>query len=181
MPITLRNTTQYIAQFVVRKGGQVIARLPGIEPNAQMVVPTEGTYQVTAMTIIDGNTYTSAPMDVTGAVSFLAQVLQVREQGTYEFDVVQGYSTRPDQMQFQKTTLAPVTFTIDKDGVPMQAVVVPDSFTMQTLDISDTFYVYAVVNGVTTATVSTTNLNAQVTATSDTSTLEQGYFTLEIG
>lgn len=181
MPITLRNTTQYIAQFVVRKGGQIIARLPGIAPEAQMTVPTADSYQVTAMTIIDGNTYTSAPMDVTGAVSFLAQVRQVREQGTYEFEVVQGYSTRPDQMQFQKTTIAPVTFTIEKDGVPMQAVVVADSFMMETLDISDTFYVYAVVNGVTTDTFSTANPNATVTAVSDTSTLEQGYFTLEVG
>lgn len=180
MPITLRNTTDYIAQFVVRKGGQIIARVPGIAPNAQMVVPTEGSYEVTAMTMIDGNTYTSAPMDASGAVSFLAQVLQVRQQGTYEFDVVQGYSTRPDQMQFQKTTLGPVTFTIDKDGVPMQAVVVADSFAMQTLDISDTFYVHAIVNGVTTDTVSTANPNAEVTATTDTSTLEQGYFTLDI-
>ncbi|UHQ24964.1 hypothetical protein LVB77_09945 [Lysobacter sp. 5GHs7-4] len=181
MPITLRNTTNYIAQFVIRKGGQIIARLPGIAPEAQMVVPTEGTYQVTAMTIIDGNTYTSAPMDVTGACSFLAQVLQVPQQGAYEFDVVQGHSTRPDQMQFQKTTLSPVTFTIDKDGVPMQAVVVADSFSMETLDISDTFHIYAVVNGVTTDTVSTANPNAEVTATSDTSTLEQGYFTLDVG
>lgn len=180
MPITLRNTTNYIAQFVVRKGGQVIARVPGIAPNAQMVVPTEGTYQVTAMTMIDGNTYTSPPMDVAGAGSFLAQVLQVRQQGTYEFDVVQGHSTRPDQMQFQKTSLAPVTFTIDRDGVVMQAVVVADSFAMETLEISDTFHVYAIVNGVTTDTVSTANPNAEVTATTDTSTLEQGYFTLDI-
>lgn len=181
MSLTLRNTTNYIAQFVVRKGGQIIARLPGIAPEAQMVVPTEGTYQVTAMTIIDGNTYTSAPMDVTGACSFLAQVLQVPQQGAYEFDVVQGHSTRPDQLQFQKTTLAPVTFTIDRDGVVMQAVVVADSFLMETLDISDTYYVYAIVNGVTTATVSTANPNAEVTAVTDTTTLEQGYFTIEIG
>lgn len=181
MAITLRNTTPYIAQYIVKKGEQVIARLPGIEPGAQMLIPTEDTYQIVATTLIDGNTYTSAPMDANGPTNFLAQIKQVRDQGTYEFDVVKGPSTVSNQMQFQKTTLAPVTFTIERDGKPIQAVVVSDSFMMQTLDISDTFYVYAVINGVTTDTVVTSNADAVVTAVVETSSLEYGYFTLELG
>lgn len=179
--LTLRNTTAYVAQFVVLNGQQVIARLPGLMPNAQLVVPTGHTYQVVATTVIDGNTYTSAPLDVSGPAAFLAQVRQVYAQGTYEFEVVELPSTRPDQLQFQKTSLAPVSFTISKDGVPLQTVVVGNSFDVQTLTIGDTFYVYAVINGVTTDTVTTTNPNAVITAQNDDGTLEFGYFRLVVG
>lgn len=178
--LTLRNTTAYVAQYVVLNGQQVIARLPGLMPNAQMAVPTGHTYQVVATTVIDGNTYTSAPLDVSGAAAFLAQVRQVYAQGTYEFEVVELPSTRPDQLQFQKTNLAPVSFTISKDGVSLQTVVVSNSFDVQVLDIGDTFYVYAVINGVTTDAVTTTNPNAVITAQNDDGTLEFGYFTLVV-
>lgn len=179
--LTLRNNTAYVAQYVVLNGQHVIARLPGLMPNGQMVVPTGHTYQVVATTMIDGNTYTSAPLEVSGAAAFLAQVRQVPVQGSYEFEVVELPSTRPDQLQFQKTSLAPVSFTISKDGVPLQTVVVSNSFEVQTLDIGDTFYVYAVINGVTTDTVTTTNPNAVITAHTDDSSLEFGYFTLVVG
>jgi hypothetical protein len=180
MSITLRNNTSFIAQYVVKKGEQVIARLPGIEPNAQMVIPTTDTFQVVASTILDGNTYSSAPLSVTGSMGFLAQVLQVRAQGTYEFDVLESPSNSSNQLSFQKTCINPVTFTITKDGKPLQNVVVNDSFMSETLDISDTFYIYAVINGVTTEVATTSNANATVTALDNTSNLEAGYFSLSI-
>lgn len=178
--LILRNNTLHIAMFVVRKGEQVVARIPGLAPGAQLQIPTTGVYRVMATTMIEGNTYTSAPMDVSGATGFLARVVQVQSQGTYEFDIVQTSSTSSDQLQFQKTCPFPVTFAIARDGVPMQAVVVTDSFEVKTLDISDTFYIHAVVNGVTTSTVATTNPDAVITAVVDTSHLEQGYFTLDV-
>jgi hypothetical protein len=178
--MSILNKTTFIAQFVIRKGEQIIARLPGIAPGASMTVPTDDSYQVTAMAVIDGNTYTSAPMDVSGPTGFLAQVIQVRAQGTYEFNVVETPSHAPNQLQFQKTCLSPVTYTIAKNGKALQTVVVRDSFETVTLDISDTFYIYAVVNGVTTDTVVTTNPSATVTAVQDTSDLEYGYYSLEI-
>lgn len=178
--ITLRNNTKYVAQYVVKKGQQVIARIPGIEPNAQMTIPTNETFEVVATAVIDGNTYTSAPQDVQGSTGFLAQILQVPAQGTYEFDVQEVASKTPNALEFQKTCLSAVTFTITKDGKPLQNVVVKDGFMTQTLDISDTFYVYAVVNGVTTAVTTFTNASAVVTANTDTSDLENGYVSLDI-
>ena len=151
---------------------------PGLMPNAKLAAPTGHTYPLGATTMIDGNTYTPARLDVSGAAAFLAQVRQMYAQGTYEFEVVELPSTRPDQLQFQKTSLAPVSFTISKDGVPLQTVVVSNSFEVQVLDIGDTFYVYAVINGITADTVSTTNPNAVITAQTDDGTLEFGYFTL---
>lgn len=178
--LTLRNHTLHIAMFVVRKSEQVVARIPGLAPGGQMQVPTSGTYQVTATTMIEGNIYTSAPMAVTGATGFLARILQEGAHGTYEFDVVLMPSTSSDQLQFQKTCPFPVTFAIARDGAPMQSVVVADSFEIKTLDISDTFYIHAVVNGVTTSTAATTHPDAVITAVADTSHLEQGDFTLDV-
>lgn len=178
MSITLRNNTSYVAQYVVKKGEQVIARLPGIEPGAQMSIPTTDTYEVVASTLLDGNTYTSAPLAVNGSMGFLAQVLQVKSQGTYEFDVQEAPSKASDQLTFQKTCINPVTFTITKDGKPLQNIVVNNSYLNATLDISNTYYIYAVINGVTTEVASTSNANAVVTAVDDTSDLEAGYFTL---
>ena len=97
MSLTLRNSTNYAATFIVRQDQQVIARLPSIAAGSQLVVPLVDTYQVTATTVIDGNTYTSAPIDVSGAMGFLAQVIQVAPQGTYEFNVVEVPSRAPNQ------------------------------------------------------------------------------------
>ncbi|WP_206956670.1 hypothetical protein [Trinickia acidisoli] len=178
--LTLLNETAYVAQFVVFNGDLITARVPGIAPGAQLQVPTDSTYQITATTIIDGNTYSTAPLDVSGAVSFLAQVKQNRQQGTYDFEVQMGPSTVADRMEFQKTTIGPVTFTIAKNGVPLQTVVVTNSFVTKTLKLSDTHAVYAVINGVTTDTVTTNDPNATVRALLDTSNLEFGYFTLSV-
>lgn len=177
--LTLCNNTAYIAQYVVLNGQQVIARIPGIGPGARMRIPTNDTYQVTATAVINGNTYISAPLDVNGPTSFLAQVVQVQAQGTYEFNLVKLPSSNPNQLQFQKTCLSSVTFTISKNGAPLQTVVVDNAFEIQTLTIGDTFYIYAVINGVTTDITTTTDPNAVVTANTDTSTLEFGYYTLD--
>ena len=178
--LTLGNTTSYIAQFVVSRGEQVIARVPGLAPGAQLQVPVTDDCTVTATTVIDGNTYTSAPLDFTGAASFLAQVRQEATQGTYVFEVIEGPSTRPDQLQFQKTTLGPVTFTLSRNGIVLQNVVVTDSFQTTTVETGQAWTVYAIVNGITTDTVTTTNPDATITAVFDTSSLDQGYFTLVV-
>lgn len=178
MSLTFQNNTTYDAQYVVKKGDQIIARLPGLLAGGSLTVPTNEVYEVTAMTLIDGNSYTSAPLSISGSMGFLAQVLQVPTQGTYEFDVQQFPSPQPNHLQFQKTCLNPVTFTITHDGRPLQSVVVNDSFDTVSLDISDTFHIYAVINGVTTATLTTNNANAVITATVDTTIVASGYFSL---
>lgn len=180
MSITLCNQTQAVAQYIVKKGDQIIARIPGIEPNAQMIIPTNEIFEVVATTVIDGNTYKSRPETVKGSMGFLAQILQVPEQGTYEFDVQTKLSKKPNTLEFQKTCLGSVTFSITKDSKPLQHVVVDDNFTAQFVDISDTFYVYAVINGVTTAVSKFSNPSATVTALTNNSDLEYGYYNLQI-
>jgi len=178
--IKLRNNTAFVAQYVVRKGEQIIARIPGIESGAQMAIPTDETFEVIATAVINGNTYTSAPQTVQGSMGFLAQVLQVPAQGTYAFDVQEVPSRTPNSLEFQKTCLGAVTFTITKNGQALQNVVVNDDYSRQSLDISDTFYVYAVVNGVTTAVTTFSDPSAVITTVTDNSDLENGYVNLSI-
>ncbi len=178
--LTFTNTTQYIAQFVVKKGEQVVARLPGIAPNATLSVPSNDTYQVTATTILENNTYTSAPATVSGASGFLAQVKQNCSQGTYDFEMLVQPSSAADQLVFQKTTIGPVTFNIFKNGTLLQTVVVPDSFRNRTIQIGSSYSIYAVINGVTTCMVNTTNPDAVITALTNNTDLEAGYSTLSV-
>lgn len=180
MSITLLNQTRYPAQYVIQKGQQVIARVPEVAPGARASIPVDGVYEVIATTVIEGNTYTSAPLTVSGSMGFLAQVLQVPSQGTYEFDMVMFQNAAPDQLAFQKTCINPVTFTISKNGKSLQNVVVNSSFRTETLYISNTFSIYAVIAGVTSDRVTTANPKAIVTAVTDNTDLESGYFTLVI-
>ena len=178
--LTFRNDTSYIALYVAHKGGQVIARLPGIAPGASVSVPLDETFEVSASTILKGNTYITAPTAVAGPTHYLAQLKQQAEQGTYEFQVVTAPSSASNQMQFEKTSLAPVTFHITRQGVPLQSVVVSDSFAPVTLEISAVYSVYAVINGVTTETATTSNPNATITAVAETSDMEFGCFKLVV-
>ena len=178
--LTLLNTTQYPAQIMVKKGDQVVVFMPSIEPGQKVVVPSTDTYDVVASTIIDGNTYSSAPMTVTGATSFVARVVQDYAQGTYVFDVQEMDSTSSSQMQFQSTWRDTVSFTISKDKKSLQTVVCSDAFNIQVLQLGDTFSFQAVVNGVTTDVQYSDNPNATCTAVNDTTLRNNGYYTLHI-
>jgi hypothetical protein len=178
--LTFRNETSYVAQFVAKKGQLIMARLPGVAPQAELQMPSDEVYSVVATTIIDGNTYSTAPATVAGPVECLAQVKQNAQQGTYDFQMLIEPSPRADQMRFQKTTIGPVTFTISRNGTPVQTVVVSNSFMVEELTINDSYSVYAVINGITTETVQTTDPNAVITAVVDDTVLEGGYFTLTV-
>ena len=179
--MTFHNKTDYIAQYVVMKGEQVVARLPGIPSNAKIQVPTDSAYQVVATAIVAGNTHITAPLDVNGATGFKAQVIQLRAQGSYGFDMVETPSLNAGQLQFQKTCLMPVTFQILMNGHVLQSVVVTDDFKTKALDIGDTYSIFAVINGITIDTVSTTDPGATITAIADDTIMEYGYFTLVVG
>lgn len=178
--LTFKNTTQYIAQFVVKKGDLVVARLLGLAPNGEIDVPPDDIYDVQAVTVIDGNTYKSAPLQIQGAASLLAETTQDATQGCAEFRLVASPAEAGNQLSFAKTTLGPVTFELSKQGKLMQTVVVPDSFQPKTLALSDSYSIYAVLNGVTTNLVTTSHPAATITAISDDATAEAGYFSLVI-
>lgn len=178
--LTLQNQTGYPAHFLVKKGDQVIAHLPALAPQARLQLPSNPTgLQIVASTQIEGKTYTAPPVASSGPEQFLAQIIEVA--GGYEFQVVALPSTQADQLQFQKTTAGPVTFALMHGGQVLQSVVVSESFMMVALNLSDTYLLNAVINGITTPTVTTTNPNATITAVAEhDSTLPAGYYSLVV-
>ena len=179
--LSLQNHTRFPVVFVVKKGERTIARTPPTAPGAILRVPDTQTCTVVAATVIEGNTYTSAPITVTGPAGFLARVLQHTPQGTYLFEMQELPPHGPDRLEFQTTTLSPVTFTISNNGIHLQAVIVNDAFKIVSLSLADTFSIYAIINGVTTEVIQTGDPDAVVTAIEDTSDLEHGCYMLVIG
>lgn len=179
--LTLQNNTPFPAVYIVMKGEQMIARTASVAPGAELQVPSTEVYTVVASTMVEGNTYTSAPITFSGATGFIAQILQHASTGTYTFEIQQVPARASDRLEFQKTTIDPVTFIISHEGIPLQSVVVSNSFAMVTLSLDGTYSIHAVINGVTTGTIQTEDPGAVITANEDSSALEQGGYTLVIG
>ncbi|MFZ6759892.1 hypothetical protein ACO0K9_22060 [Undibacterium sp. Ji50W] len=181
MSMNLTNKTSYQAYFTVLKGDLVVVEHIPVSPDALAELSTDlPPASLFATTTIEGNTYTTATQSFVGAAGFLAQVKQVPQQGTYDFELVNvGYS-HPNQLQLQKTCIGPVIFSLRTNDHVEQNVVVTDNFVATTLNINDTYSIYAVINGVTTEAVQTNNPQATITAVVDTTSLESGYFTLVV-
>ncbi|MFZ6720684.1 hypothetical protein [Undibacterium sp. Ji49W] len=179
MSMNLTNKTNYQAYFTVLKGDMLIAEHLPVPPESMAELATDlPPASVFATTVIQGNTYTSASQSFVGAAGFLAQVKQVMQQGTFEFDMIHVPYSNPNQLQLQKTCVGPVIFSIRQNDQVTQNVVVTDDFIPSTLNISDTYTVYAVINGVTTDAIQTSNPQAAINAVVDTGVLESGYFLL---
>lgn len=179
--LTLRNNTPFPAIYVVKKGQQTIARTPPVAPGAVFQVPGTQTRTVVAATIIEGNTYTSAPITVSGPSGLLARIVQHAPQGTYLFDMQKIPPRGPDRLEFQTTTTSPVNFTISNDGAHLQTVVVKDAFNSVTLSLAGTYSIYAIINGITTDVVQTDDVDAVVTAVESAGAFEHGDYMLLIG
>ncbi len=174
----LRNNTVFIAQYVIRKGDVIIARIPGITPGAQLNIPTTDAYQVTASTIIDGNTYISSPMTLEQAADLRATLRQ-EHSGAYTFGLEHSPQSQLNTIILENSLVNPVQFTLSLNGRPLQSIVL-NANESQKVNIESIFHIYAIIDGVTTDLVSTTNPNAVITATENTSIPESGYFTLEV-
>ncbi len=172
--LTLRNQTKFLAQCVIMKDDQLFVRIPALETGSTITIPNDNVMTVIATAVIDGNTHTSAPQSVCRSMGFVAQVPTIHSQGNYGFEIQQIRNDVPNTLTFQKTCPSAVTFSISKNGAPLQNVVLEQDFQVQSLDISDTFAVHAVVNGVTTATVQFTRSQATITVSTDDAALGSG-------
>lgn len=165
--LTLQNETADTASVIVTGGDAMVARIPGLPPGAVQRVPTTQAFTVVASTIVDGNTYTSAPIVFTGAMRCLAQIVQHEAQGTYAFDVVTMPSGNGGQLEFEKTAIGPVAFQVSLNGRSLQSVVVDNDFTLMTVPIGQIYSIYAVINGITTETTITHDPNAVLAVVED--------------
>ncbi|HEV3139561.1 MAG TPA: hypothetical protein VGY57_03545 [Vicinamibacterales bacterium] len=169
--LTLRNDTTVPATFVIGDDEREIARRD-VEPGGQAIVSTTIVYQVVAVTHIEGNAYTAGPIDVTAGTDLLAEVRQQFTPGTYEFAVV-SFGSRPGLLIFQKTSDAPVTFFVTKNGAAFQNVVVESSFVSKQLVVQESYTVAVRANGVAVAPAVTSDPDATIVLSEDSG--EHGY------
>jgi len=160
--LTLVNSTESVAQFVVKRGELVIARIPCVEPGGTVLVPTDLEFEVVAQAVIEPDTPVSASHKMEGALRFVANLVEGQAQNTKNFRLQVKPSTKPDVLLFEKTCLSPVVFAITREGHALQNVVVNDTFEAASIHISNLFSVYAVINGMGTHRGVTSNPSASV-------------------
>ncbi len=108
----------------------------------------------------------------------MVQITQDSSQQVYVFQMIEIASSEPNELQFKKTCLPDVVFTIYKDNIALQTITLTNRVMKKSLKLDDTFYISAIINGVTTDVTTTNNPNATITAVNDTSSAVQGYYTL---
>ncbi|HEY1080149.1 MAG TPA: hypothetical protein VGE46_08625 [Bdellovibrio sp.] len=166
--ITLENNTRYPAQFVIKQGDIIIAKIPTVPAGAKLQVPTDETFVLSASTNIDENTYVTAPiaMDISRASDYSTRLVQNKTQGTYEFVLEQEPASSLDTLRLRNTMRTPVRISFASNGRFTQSLVMEPG-TKTSLSIEKSFKIFAVINGVTTDVVTTHDAYAKVTAVSD--------------
>lgn len=172
--LTFLNDTLFTAQFVAMRGQLPLNRLPLTNPGATLQLPSDDSYQVIATMPDGGNTYESSPATINGPTAFLAQITDNVEKRTFDLEIKVDKNTSAE-MVFQSTAINPVTFDISKHGKRLKRVVVQNSFEVETLTLGNDYTIYAVINGITTRSMRTSNPNAVITALAD-----DGHFTLSV-
>jgi hypothetical protein len=168
--ITLVNRSGASAYFSLSQAGTPAGQI-SVGAGAYVVIPTSDTYAISATTMMaDGNTYVSAPATFTSmAQDVTAQVLQ--NGGTFTFGLVTRPGSQLSTITLTNTTKAPVQFRVARGGSPLASVQVLDAFRNGTISTKRAYGFYAVVEGVTTATIETTQNDPAVAVVRDTDAL----------
>lgn len=157
------------AEFRLLQGAQhqnMVARV-GVHAGGKACIPTQGSgYTAVAVTQMGDMTLTSNEVSFSGASQLLvAQV--VAENGYYDFRLIAQPGTHFSAIVCENTWRAPVRMTIKQSGTPMTSVTVVDEHNQTIVSTAQQWQVYAIVNGITTATVEFKGPDARVTLTAD--------------
>lgn len=167
--ITLVNATtptqDLTAEFRLDQGGASVARI-GVHAGGQATIPSTTSYMVQASTNIGLMKLVSNPVNLnTRSANVLAQVLV--ENGYYDFQLTLLPGTQPSAIQCENTWIKPVEFTVTMVGSPARIVNVVNEHNAKFVSTRKQWSCYAIVNGITTASVTTTNPDATITLVAD--------------
>ena len=150
------------AEFRLFQGINRIARV-GVHAGGKAVIPTTTEYSVQATTSMGEFTLTSNPVNFEGtSILLIAQVLS--EGGQYDFQLVGSPGVQPGAIALENTWTNPVQFKLTRPNSPFQIVTVVDENNDTEISTAQQWTVYAIINGITTQTVTVTDPNATVTA-----------------
>lgn len=159
--ITLLNRTDRLVVFRIHSGERPVLRPPALAPGASQRIPTAVVHRVVATTEVEGNTYTSAPVETVGAADFVARMVSVPPHSLHALELQREAATRPDRLLLQAETPSSATFVVQREDGARQTVVVY-SAGEASVHIRETFSIYAIVDGVTTGTLSTDDPDARI-------------------
>lgn len=157
--MTFKNKVQdFPAQFNITQNGDLTG-IVSASSGGKVTVPTSDSYEVYGMITLGDNIYT------TGKQTFEARSQNVLAQckqrdGTFVFELVLSPGTQPQMITFRNTTTVDVQFHINKNDSPLEAVKVCDPYNQVSISTEDIYSIQAIVNGITTECVSTTDPNA---------------------
>lgn len=163
------------AEFRLLRGESMVARV-GVYAGGKASVPSQGTgFTAVAMTQMNSMSLTSNEVSFSsGSQVLLAQF--VSASGVPCFQLVAAPGTQDKAIVCENTWREPVQFIITEPGTPFQVVTVVDEHNTAPVTTVQQWECYAIVNGITTATVTITDPNAVVTLLAE----EDGY-TLALG
>lgn len=159
--ITISNTTSVPGLVIVSRAGTLSGRLP-VNAYGSVSMPTSNSYTVKArVTMADGNTYSSGPVTFTSnSQDITAEVKQ--ENGTFIFRLLQQAGTNPSGVTLHNHTKYPVTFQTSMNNNPLSSVTVVNDYNSGFVSTIENYSFKSIVDGVTSASISTTNTNATV-------------------
>ncbi len=154
----INRVQEFPAQFDITQNGELNG-IVSADIGGKVSVPTSNSYTVYAVINLDDNTYT------TGIRTFEAQSQNILAQckqrdGTISFELVLGPGTQPNMITLRNTTRTDVQFFVRKNDTPLETVMVCGPYIQESIDTTDNYSIKAVVNGITTEDVGTSDPNA---------------------
>lgn len=164
---TLVNTTPTSAEFRVLQGSNQIAKV-SVAPGASARMPMGNAYSVSATTMIGGLALTTATVSFKAHSAFLIARVKLSAPGLYGFELLRIGATQPKAIVLENTWRAPVTFNITRNDSPIDILTVVDAYDELPVSTAQQWQIFAIVNGMTTPSVQTTNPDATITVYPDT-------------
>lgn len=176
MPITFLNSTGFDATCVVLDKARTDAVNVLVAPQHFAQLSTAHRYTVVAEHVVHGVVRRSVPVTVTGGAKFFASAIHDPSQKADVLTIEHVPDAGSKVLRFHVDGLAPVDFMIERDGAAFRTITTSDARSEYAVQIDESYTIFAVVNGITTDEVSTTNANALVTVASiDGASLSWGY------
>lgn len=153
------------SEFRVFQGQNQLAHI-GVHAGGMASVPTSSAWQVQGSTTLGDFSMLSNPVTIAGSsANVIAQVLAA--DGFYDFQLIVTPGSMPSAIVAENTWRNPVSFTFTQPGTPVQMTLVVDEHNNATVSTAQQWTIYAIVNGITTQSVMTSDPNATITLAAD--------------
>jgi hypothetical protein len=174
--MTIRNSVNKPAQVTIKQGGLLLARVGlGAHGKAEVVSCVQGVV-IDASTTFGGSPLEAASLALAPAPADVTAEVAEPGEGDFQFRLVQSAPTELSAIVLSNTWREPVRFQLKAKPTGAATTIVIDANGTETVGLGGDFYLFAIVNGITTAVLTVADPSATVTITQD----ESGLYFLEV-